>query len=187
MSDEADDSDDEVRAIVIDSGSQYIKAGFAGDEAPRAVFANAICACTKGLRFEGGLESVPTTAVGAAAIAQQQLWSGMAAGGTGRYSQQLSNSGRDDGFAGHSGARPVLRWPVDRGLVVDWPDMERVWRHTFYTELAADPQVRFPQPPPNPSHPQNYPLLHATHVWMLSRVPACTECIDAPPCRTTRY
>ena len=34
--------DDEVAAIVIDNGSGLLKAGFAGDDAPRAVFPTAI-------------------------------------------------------------------------------------------------------------------------------------------------
>jgi actin beta/gamma 1 len=37
-SDEDDDDDDEVQALVVDNGSGMCKAGFAGDDAPRAVF-----------------------------------------------------------------------------------------------------------------------------------------------------
>lgn len=30
--------------------------------------------------------------------------------------------------------------PMECGIVVDWGDMERVWHHVFYNELAVDPQ-----------------------------------------------
>ena len=38
----SDAIDDDVQAIVIDSGSGVTRAGFAGDDAPRAVFASVI-------------------------------------------------------------------------------------------------------------------------------------------------
>ena len=34
--------EEEVTAVVIDNGSGFIKAGFAGDDAPRSVFANVL-------------------------------------------------------------------------------------------------------------------------------------------------
>ena len=33
----------------------------------------------------------------------------------------------------------ALSYPIDRGAVVDWDDMEAVWRHTFYSELRVTP------------------------------------------------
>ena len=36
------DDDDEVQALVIDSGSATVKAGFAGDGAPRAAFPSGV-------------------------------------------------------------------------------------------------------------------------------------------------
>lgn len=33
-------------------------------------------------------------------------------------------------------------YPVQRGIVTNWDDMERVWHHTFYNELRVAPEVR---------------------------------------------
>jgi len=41
----ADDSDEEISAVVIEQGSSFVKAGFAGDDAPRAVFPAIVGRC----------------------------------------------------------------------------------------------------------------------------------------------
>ena len=42
MSETSESSDDESRVLVIDTGSYYLKAGFVGDDIPRAVFPTVI-------------------------------------------------------------------------------------------------------------------------------------------------
>ncbi|KAK9074990.1 hypothetical protein SSX86_003309 [Deinandra increscens subsp. villosa] len=32
----------------------------------------------------------------------------------------------------------TLKHPVERGMVSDWDDMEKIWHHIFYTELGVD-------------------------------------------------
>jgi actin len=32
-----------------------------------------------------------------------------------------------------------LRYPIERGIVTNWDDMEEIWRHTFYNELQVTP------------------------------------------------
>ena len=44
-------ADDEVAALVCDNGSGMVKAGFAGDDAPRAVFPSVIGRLPKTLLF----------------------------------------------------------------------------------------------------------------------------------------
>lgn len=40
----------------------------------------------------------------------------------------------------HRGALELqIHHPIDRGVVVDWKEMERVWAYAFYTELKLDP------------------------------------------------
>ena len=32
-----------------------------------------------------------------------------------------------------------LRYPIERGIITNWDDMEKIWHHTFYNELQVDP------------------------------------------------
>lgn len=34
----------------------------------------------------------------------------------------------------------VLQYPIDHGIVTNWEEMERLWTHTFYTELRSAPE-----------------------------------------------
>lgn len=47
-----------------------------------------------------------------------------------------------------------LNYPIERGIVKNWDDMETVWQHTFYNELRVSPEehlVLLTEPPYNPS------------------------------------
>lgn len=47
----------------------------------------------------------------------------------------------------------TLRYPVEHGVITSWEDMERVWNHTFYSELRAAPEehhVLLTEAPMNP-------------------------------------
>merc|ERR1740138_1071092 len=33
-----------------------------------------------------------------------------------------------------------IQYPVEHGIVQDWDDMERIWHHTFFHRLRAEPQ-----------------------------------------------
>jgi len=46
-----------------------------------------------------------------------------------------------------------LKYPVDRGIVTNWDDMEKIWHHTFYSELRVAPEehpVLLSEAPKNP-------------------------------------
>ena len=46
-----------------------------------------------------------------------------------------------------------LRFPIEHGIVDDWPSMERIWHYTFYTDLRVDPSehpVLLTEAPLNP-------------------------------------
>nr|XP_056721993.1 uncharacterized protein LOC130492216 isoform X3 [Euleptes europaea] len=47
----------------------------------------------------------------------------------------------------------TLKYPIEHGIVTNWDDMEKIWHHTFYNELWADPKkhpVLLNEPPLNP-------------------------------------
>jgi len=91
--------------LVIDNGSGTIKAGFAGDEAPRAVFPSIVGRPRPGHKGATGKRGY---LVGDEAQAKRDILS--------------------------------LNFPVERGIVNNWDDMEKMWHHVFYDELRIAPE-----------------------------------------------
>jgi actin beta/gamma 1 len=81
---------------VIDNGSGFIKAGFAGDTEPQSIF---------------------PTIVGP------------------------NRCGAKD-YVNDNSKRAILKFkhPIERGIIMNWDDMERIWHHTFYNELRISPE-----------------------------------------------
>eukprot|EP01083_Nonionella_stella_P067404 178278_1 len=100
------DEDEEVEAVVIDNGSGMMKGGFAGDDAPRAVFPTIVGRP----RHEGVLVGMnqKDVYVGDEALAKKGILS--------------------------------IRYPIERGIVTSWDDMEKVWHHLFYNKLRISPE-----------------------------------------------
>ncbi|XP_078662186.1 actin, cytoplasmic-like [Branchiostoma floridae x Branchiostoma belcheri] len=66
-------------------------------------------------------------------------------------------SDSDDSYVGSAAQakRDVLqlKYPIEHGIVTDWDGMEKIWRHTFQTELGLAPEeqaVLLTEPPLNP-------------------------------------
>jgi actin beta/gamma 1 len=65
--------------------------------------------------------------------------------------------GHEDSYVGDEALskRGILNLtcPIDRGVVINWDDMEKLWLHTFYNELRVAPEehpIFMPEPPDNP-------------------------------------
>jgi actin beta/gamma 1 len=114
-----------VVAVVIDSGSSTCKVGFAGEEAPRSIFPSI--------------------------VARPRIRSGRG---------RPNEIDEDEVFVGDEGDEPALltsdytcHYPVSRGIVTNWDDMERIWHHAFYNELRVAPEehpVLLTESPLNP-------------------------------------
>ena len=109
----------EIQALVIDNGSGMVKAGFAGDDGPRAVFPSIV--------------------------------------GRPRHVSVMVGVDDKDAYVGEEAQskRGILnlRYPIDRGIVIDWYDVEKIWHHTFYKELRVAPEehsVLLTEVPRNP-------------------------------------
>ena len=93
-------------------GSAMIKAGFAGDDLPRAVF--------------------PTI------VGRSRFGAPDPATYRGRFKEWYVG----DEAMGHGphGLGIVAKYPIEHGIVTSWMDMEKVWHHTFYNELRIAPE-----------------------------------------------
>ncbi|XP_004932788.1 uncharacterized protein LOC101743052 [Bombyx mori] len=91
--------------IVLDIGSKYTKAGFAGECFPRAVFPSTVGR----FRQSGLVDGFPEVYCGNEAIQKRGI--------------------------------SHLTWPVSKGLIQDWDEMEKLWHHIFYKGLLIPPEA----------------------------------------------
>ena len=131
---------DEVSAIVVDVGFTNTKAGFAGEDNPKAVFPThiGVCAPSKdgavGQRASAGgdkmdVEGAPAAAPAAAAAPPA------ASGTDGSASYAIGTNSlcyRRDGME--------IDHPMEDGIVKKWDLMEKIWDHAFKDRLRINPE-----------------------------------------------
>jgi actin-related protein 3 len=99
------------RAVVIDNGSGYTKAGYAGNVRPDYVFPTAIAAADEGASEIGGSARD--------GLRDLDFCLGDLAVGSTRH---------------------TVNYPVRHGLIENWTNMERVWQRCFFEHLRCDPE-----------------------------------------------
>ena len=102
--------------MVVDNGGWTLKAGFGGDDAPRAVFRTTV-------------GHVPPASLGHVNLGSRKRPASILVGDEAHTRHE----------AGAGPAALTLAYPLERGVVTNWDDMEKVWHHAFYNELRVDP------------------------------------------------
>ena len=111
----------EVRALVIDNGSGFVKAGFAGEDAPRRVFPSIVGSPRTDNKREEGGDAPPLKDyyVGEEAKSRRRLLR--------------------------------LRYPVEHGIICNWDNMEKVRVLVYYKRKRPDSMASPTPPSPTPT------------------------------------
>lgn len=109
-------------AVVIDNGSGFLKAGFAGEDSPQIV--------------------VPTTTN---FLQKIQLGHKTNANGSENDNNNASNHPGGNGSNSHtssssSSSTANYKRPIRRGTIEDWDSMTAAWRYLLHHELGVDPE-----------------------------------------------
>ncbi|XP_047306695.1 actin-66-like [Impatiens glandulifera] len=104
---------EDIKPIVCENGTEMIKAGFAGDEAPLVFFPNIV----------GRLRRMRVRVE--------------------RHHMRVMLGRQKDVYVGNKAEMLRsflnLKYPIEDGIVSNWDDMEKVWHETFY-DLRVSPQ-----------------------------------------------
>nr|AAM53245.1 actin-related protein 4A [Arabidopsis thaliana] len=112
---------DEVSAIVVDLGSHTCKAGYAGEDAPKAVFPSVVGAIDgNGMDIDDAANTTEDAKESDKEKGKRKLYTG----------SQALNFRRD---------QMEILSPTKDGIVTDWDMVDNVWDHAFRNCLMIDP------------------------------------------------
>ncbi|XP_021905477.1 actin-related protein 4 [Carica papaya] len=121
---------DEVSAIVVDLGSHTCKAGYAGEDAPKAVFPSVV-----GSIDQMDVDDTANTNSGSATDSKNNAVANDSNKGKGKC--KLYVGSQSLGF--RRDHMEVLS-PIKDGVVVDWDIVDSIWDHAFRECLLIDPK-----------------------------------------------
>jgi len=141
---------DEVGALVLDLGTQFSKAGYAGEDTPKAVFHTAVGSIyTDDLAMDVdltehasgvGSSSIGASAASAAAAASASPAAASASSASG--AAQTTRGGNKQYFVGRAQLtrrdHMQITQPLEHGLVRDWDAVEAVWSYALRQHLRVD-------------------------------------------------
>jgi len=104
------------QAVVIDIGSGFTKMGFAGNVEPQFVIPTCVANSSK---KAGGVVSSHSQATG---VAEMDFYIG------------------DEAYARKDSDRYLLSWPVNKGRIEHWDDMERFLQQAIFRNLRCTPE-----------------------------------------------
>ncbi|RKP08237.1 actin family [Thamnocephalis sphaerospora] len=128
---------DEVSALVLDVGAGWTKAGYAGEDAPAALFSSWVGAVT-----DEASEEASATAAAPAAGAEVEMKDASVSDATAAAKTASSNTKyyvNDGGAAPLWRERMEMRAPIKDGIIEDWDTLEQLWDHAFYSSLRVNP------------------------------------------------
>jgi len=123
---------DEISAIVVDVGSTNTKAGYAGEDSPKAVIPSAV-----GASYSYGSPQVIGSGISAVGEDPEENM---------ESDSPLTQAHKKKQFYIGTNSLSFRRdftdivYPLEYGLVSDWEVMEQLWNHVFYTCLRIDPR-----------------------------------------------
>ncbi|OZJ06401.1 hypothetical protein BZG36_00662 [Bifiguratus adelaidae] len=117
---------DEVSAVVIDVGSAWTRAGYAGEDTPKALFPSAV----------GIVEGQGTIGAANGASGDGDVTMGDASGTIEITSKKFYVG---DNEMNTWRAQMDIKYPVKEGIVQDWELYEQLWSYAFNNKLRIDP------------------------------------------------
>ncbi|KAK4702364.1 hypothetical protein P7C70_g3859, partial [Phenoliferia sp. Uapishka_3] len=152
--------EEEVAALVIDNGSGMCKAGFAGDDAPRAVFPSIVGRP----RHQGVMVGMgqKDSYVGDEAQSKRGILTlkSRNADGPGTLPDPSPHPPRQPDHAPPTD-------PIEHGIVTNWDDMEKIWHHT----LDCGKNDREAELPPAPQFYNELRVAPEEHPVLLTEAP----------------